>query len=329
MSWRLRVIAHGLALVALAPAACGQAEPPAGDGRVTLSLVAYSTPKAAYQKIIEEFARTPEGRNIRFEQSYGGSGDQSRAVEAGAKADIVAFSLEPDITRLVEARLVAGNWRSDEYGGMVTNSVVVIATRGDNPKGLKTWRDLLGKGVEVITPNPFVSGGARWNILAGYGAESGRGARRADGVAYLRALLSHVPVQDSSARASLQTFNSGRGDALLAYESEVFFARKGRRPLDYVVPDATILIENPVAVTTTSRHPEEAKAFVRFLRTPTAQRIFAENGYRPVLPQLADPKRFPVPSGLFTIKDLGGWSKIDKEFFDPETGVIAGIQGQP
>ncbi|MCT9929859.1 sulfate ABC transporter substrate-binding protein [Planotetraspora sp. A-T 1434] len=324
------MIARGLALslVALAPASCGQDGSPHGNGRVTLSLVAYSTPKAAYQKIIDEFARTPEGRNIRFEQSYGASGDQSRAVEAGAKADVVAFSLEPDITRLVEARLVAGNWHSDQYGGMVTDSVVVIATREGNPKGLKTWRDLLAEGVEVITPNPFVSGSARWNILAGYGAESGRGARRADGIAYLRALFSHVPVQDSSARGSLQTFNSGMGDALLAYENEVFSARQGRRPLDYVVPDATILIENPVAVTTTSEHPDEAKAFVRFLRTPAAQRIFAENGYRPVLPELADPKRFPVPSKLFTVKDLGGWPKINKEFFDPETGVIAGIEGQ-
>ncbi|WP_231331872.1 extracellular solute-binding protein [Actinomadura graeca] len=317
----LRGAATPLALGVLSACGCGGST---DEAPVTLRLAAYSTPRGAYEKIISEYQKRVK---VRFETSYGASGDQSAAVESGERrADIVAFSLEPDITRLVRARLVPEDWRSDAYGGhggMVTNSVVVIATRKGNPRKLHTWRDLLRPGIEVITPNAFVSGGARWNVLAGYGAESDRGKDKAAGRAYLRALFAHVPVQDSSARGALQTFNSGWGDALLAYENEVSGLAA---PLETQMPEATILIENPVAVTLDSEHPREAKAFLTFLRTPAAQRIFAENGYRPVLPGIADPRRFPVPRRLFTIKDLGGWEKLDGEFFDPERGLVADIQ---
>jgi sulfate/thiosulfate transport system substrate-binding protein len=295
-----------------------------GDS-VTLSLVAYSTPQAAYAKIIKAFQATPAGRNIRFKQSFGASGDQSRAVQSGLKADVVAFSLAPDITRLVTAGLVADDWNTGQYKGIVTDSVVVIATRKGNPKGLRTWDDLLKPGVEVITPNPFTSGGARWNVLAAYGAKSGKGADKAAGVGYLASLFPHVTVQDNSARASLQTFVAGKGDAMLAYENDSIFARQQGQALDYTVPDDTILIENPVAVTRNSDHPTQAKAFLDFLYTPAAQKIFAENGYRPVVSGAGGPS-FPTPSGLFTIKDLGGWSTLTKEFFDANSGVMAGIE---
>jgi sulfate/thiosulfate transport system substrate-binding protein len=295
-----------------------------GDS-VTLSLVAYSTPQAAYAKIIKAFQATPAGRNVKFKQSYGASGDQSRAVQSGLKADVVAFSLEPDITRLVTAGLVASDWNSGQYKGIVTDSVVVIATRKGNPKGLKTWDDLLKPGVEVITPNPFTSGGARWNVLAAYGAKSSKGTDKAAGVAYLASLFPHVSVQDNSARASLQTFVGGKGDAMLAYENDSIFAQQQGQALDYTVPDDTILIENPVAVTRNSDHPTQAKAFLDFLYTPEAQKIYAENGYRPVVPGVGGPS-FPTPSGLFTINDLGGWSKLTKDFFDATTGVMAGIE---
>jgi sulfate/thiosulfate-binding protein len=309
-----------LSLLASGLTACG-----GSSGGVTLHLVAYSTPQAAYQKIIKAFQATPDGKNVKFTQSYGASGDQSRAVQSGLKADIVAFSLEPDITRLVTAKLVAEDWNSDGYKGMVTDSVVVIATRKGNPKGIKTWDDLTRSGVQVITPNPFTSGGARWNVLAAYGAASNKGADRAAGIAYLQALFPHVPVQDNSARASLQTFTGGKGDAMIAYENDSIFAQRNGQALDYSVPDATILIENPVAVTKDSEHPTQAKAFLSFLHSAAAQKIFAENGYRPVVKDVGGPS-FPTPAQLFTIKDLGGWSKVSKDFFDPNSGVMAGIE---
>jgi sulfate transport system substrate-binding protein len=313
-------LAGGVAACTNGSGSGGSAGPP-----VTLSLVAYSTPQAAYKKIIKAFQGTPAGKNVKFKESYGASGDQSRAVESGLKADLVAFSLEPDITRLVKAGLVADDWNSGEHNGIVTDSVVVIATRKGNPKNLKTWDDLLGSGVQVITPNPFTSGGARWNVLAAYGAKSKKGADKVAGVTYLAQLFPHVSVQDNSARASLQTFVGGKGDAMLAYENDSIFAQQNGQALDYTIPDDTILIENPIAVTKDSAHPTEAKAFLDFLFTPTAQKIFAENGYRPVVQGAGGPS-FPTPSGLFTIKDLGGWSKLNKDFFDPAAGVMAAIE---
>ena len=291
-----------------------------------LSLVAYSTPQAAFEKIIAAFQKTSQGRNVRFTQSYGGSGDQSRAVEAGLTADVVDFSLEPDMTRLVKDGIVAPDWNADQYKGMVSDSIVVIGVRKGNPKSIRMWEDLTRPGIEVITPNPFQSGGARWNVLAGYGAKSQAGKDGAGGVAYLNDLFGHVPVQDDSARKSLQTFTSGKGDAILAYENEAIFAQQHNQPLDYVTPDQTILIENPAAVTTKTKYPEQAKAFLAFLRTSTAQRIFADNGYRPVVSGVARPGEFKTPSGLFTIADLGGWTTVNKRFFDPETGLLVDVE---
>jgi sulfate/thiosulfate transport system substrate-binding protein len=294
---------------------------------VTLSLVAYSTPQAAYAKIIKAFEATPAGKNVKFTQSYGASGDQSRAVAAGQKADIVAFSLAPDIDRLVKAKLVAADWNANQYKGMVTDSVVVIATRKGNPSNIKTWDDLIKPGVSLISPNPISSGGARWNTMAAYGAESNKGADPAAGLAYLNKLFPQIAVQDTSARASLQTFISGKGDAMIAYENDAIFAQQNGQPLDYTVPDSTILIENPVAVTSTSAHPTQAKAFLNFLYTPAAQKIYAANGYRPIVPGADVGKQsFPTPSNLFTIDDLGGWTKVTTDFFDAKTGSVTAIE---
>lgn len=319
-----RAAGAALALVVPVLAGCGGGSAGSGGDKIELSLVAYSTPQAAYEQLIKAYQKTPQGKNITFTKSFGGSGDQSRAVEGGLKADIVAFSLEQDMTRLVKAGLAAEDWNAGQYKGMITNSVVVIGTRKGNPKNLKTWDDLVKPGVEVITPNPFTSGGARWNVLAGYGAKSAKDTDRASGVAYLNALFKNVPVQDESARKSLQTFTSGKGDAILAYENEAIFAQQNKQPLDYVVPDATILIENPIAVTKKSDHPTEAKAFLDYLYTSEAQKIFVDNGYRPVVQGVS--ANYPTPAGMFTIADLGGWPKVNKEFFDPKTGIMAEIE---
>ena len=297
-----------------------------GEGSGSLTLVAYSTPREAYEELIPAFEETEDGQGVTFETSYGGSGEQSRAVEGGLPADVVALSLEPDVTRLVEAGLVEENWSDNEYNGMVTDSVVVIATREGNPKDLTGWDDLTQSGVEVITPNPFTSGGARWNVLAAYGAASDVGAKHEDGVAYLNDLFKNVPVQDDSARKSLQTFAGGKGDAILAYENEAIFANQNGQKLEYTVPDETILIENPVAVTKSSENPEEAQAFLEFLRSDEAQRIFLENGYRPVDEDVAAEGDFPTPSGLFTVADLGGWADVTDRFFNTDGSIMLDVE---
>lgn len=317
----------GVSACASTDAGAGEAAAGTSEESVELSLVAYSTPQAAYEKIIAAFQQTEAGKDVTFSQSYGASGDQSRAVEAGLPADFVMFSLETDMTRVVDAGIVDKAWNADEHQGMVTDSVVALIVREGNPKKINDWDDLLRDDVEVITPNPFSSGGARWNIMAGYGAQIENGASEAEAETFLADLLANVPVQDESARAALQTFTGGKGDVLIGYENEAIFAQQNGQPIEYVIPDSTILIENPAAVTSTSEHPEEAQAFLDFVRGEEAQKIFAENGYRPVLEEAdAAGQDFPQPPGLFTIADLGGWPDVTTKFFDAEKGVVTEIE---
>ena len=292
----------------------------------TISLVAYSTPRDAYGKLIPAFTDTSAGKGTSFQQSYGASGEQARGVIAGLKADVVAFSLEPDMTSLVKAHLVAPTWKKNKFGGMVSRSVVVFVTRKGNPKNIRSWNDLIKPGVDIVTPNVQTSGGAKWNVMAAYGAQRKLGKTHAQAVKYLEKLYDHVVSQDKSAREALQTFLAGRGDVMLAYENEAIFAQKKNQPIDYVIPKATISIENPIAVVKSSSNKTTATAFVRFLRTKPAQLIFGENGYRPVLQSAAKKFGFPVPKMQFTIKSLGGWAKVDKQFFDPRTGIVTKIQ---
>jgi sulfate/thiosulfate transport system substrate-binding protein len=319
---RHRYLTAALAAIALL-AGCGGS---GGSGGQRLTLVAYSTPREAYEQLIPAFQQTQAGRGATFSQSYGSSGDQSRSVRNGLPADVVALSLEPDMTRLVDAGLVAGDWNAGPERGMVTSSVVVLVVRKGNPRNIRDWDDLVEPGVEVIEPNPFTSGGAKWNIMAAYGAQLQRGRTPQQAADYLHRLFQNVPVQDKSAREALQTFVGGKGDVLLAYENEAITAQQKDQPVDYVVPDETILIENPIAVVTRSRHAAAAEAFVDYLRSPPAQRIFADKGYRPVDPQVAATAGFPEPSGLFTIQQLGGWSEVNQRFFDKERGIVADIE---
>jgi sulfate/thiosulfate-binding protein len=299
----------------------------AGASRdVKLTLVAYSTPKEAYGQLISAFQKTAAGKGVSFSQSYGASGEQSRAVAAGLDADVVAFSLAPDITSLVQKQLVPSNWSKDKWGGMVTRSVVVFVVRDGNPKKLKSWNDLLKPGVQVITPNPFTSGGARWNVMAAYGGALRAGKTPKQAVDYLAKLWKHVVAQPTSARDGLVQFLSGRGDVFLAYENEALFAQKKGQPVQFVIPKATILIENPIAVSSKSKHKTQARAFLNYLRTAAAQRIFAQNGYRPVVAAAARGFSFPSRPQLFTIKYVGGWPKVEKKFFDVRTGIMARIQ---
>jgi sulfate/thiosulfate transport system substrate-binding protein len=291
-----------------------------------LSLVAYSTPREAYGQLISAFQKTAPGKDVSFSQSYGASGEQSRAVASGLDADVVAFSLAPDITSLVQKHLVAPSWNKDKWHGMVTRSVVVFVVRDGNPKKLKTWSDLLKPGVQIVTPNPFTSGGARWNVMAAYGGALRAGKSPKQAQAYLAQLWKHVVAQPASAREGLQTFLAGRGDVFLAYENEALFAQQHGQSVQFVIPKATILIESPIAVTTTSKHKQQAQAFLTYLRTKPAQRIFAQNGYRPVVQGVMQGLNFPVRPQLFTIKYVGGWAQVEEKFFDPRTGIMARIQ---
>jgi sulfate transport system substrate-binding protein len=314
-------------LLPVAAAACGG---PAEEGEAStgggskLSLVAYSTPKEAYEELIPAFQKSPEGEGVTFDQSYGASGDQSRAVESGLPADIVALSLAPDVDKLVEPGLVDANWAQDEYDGFVTNSVVVFAVRKGNPKNIRTWDDIVRDDVEVITPNPFTSGGAKWNLMAAYGSQTEQGKSPEEALEFLRKVLANTPVQDKSAREALQTFAGGKGDVLIAYENEALIAQRKGEDVEFVRPEETILIQNPAAALKDAK--PAAQRFVDFLTTPPAQRIFARNGYRPVDSGLLDERQFPRPAKLFTIDRFGGWSKVNDEFFDPENGKVAKIE---
>jgi sulfate transport system substrate-binding protein len=291
-----------------------------------LDIVAYSTPTQAFASLIAAFQATPQGKNITFTQSYGASGEQTRAIIAGQKADIVDLSLQPDMQKLVDAGIVAPSWNKNQYNGFITDSVAVIVTRAGNPDKLKDWADLTKSGVETITPNPFTSGAAKWNILSAYGATSDLGKNQQAGLDYLTKLFEQVPVQDSSGRAALQTFTSGKGDALLTYENEAILAKNAGQPIDYTIPDKTLLIQNPIAVTKNSAHPKQAKAFLDFLYSKRAAQIWADNGYRPVISGAIPADQFKTPKGLFTIEDLGGWAAIDPKFFDPSNGLFTAIE---
>jgi sulfate/thiosulfate-binding protein len=329
--------AAGLAAVSLA--ACGGSSDTAttgggassagGGAKTQLALVAYSTPKKAYDALTAAFGQTTAGKGVGFGESFGASGSQSRAVDSGQSADVVAFSTTPDMTRLVKDKIVASNWDANPEKGMSSDSVVVFVVRKGNPKHITGWDDLIKPGIDVITPNPSTSGSARWNILAGYGAELKEGKTPAQALAYINTLLTkNVSVQDSAASAALQTFTGGKGDVLLDYESDAIAAEKAGDSIQYIIPKQTILIQTPIAVTAKSSHAAQAKAFLNYQWSTAGQTIWAQQGYRPVLASVAKQfaSKFPTPPQLFTIDFLGGWTKAKTEFFDPSTGSITKIE---
>ena len=323
--------AAALAVTALLVTSFGAAAQDASPSPVAVTpgavtLVAYSTPREAYEEIIPLFQATEAGAGIEFEQSYSGSGDQSRAVEAGLPADLVALSLWPDVERLVEPGLIAADWDENEYKGIVHDSVVVFTVRPGNPKDIRDWDDLIREDVDVITPNPFTSGGAQWNILAAYQAQLEAGKTEDEALDYLKQLIANTSVMDRSARESLATFMAGQGDVMIGYENEAIFAQQMGQPIDFVIPESsTMLIENPVAVTTVGDALEPAAAFVDFLYSPEAQRVFGQKGFRPVVQEILAEFDYPVIANLFSIEDLGGWAEARPRFFDPDTGIVAGI----
>src|SRR6478609_5857771 len=306
--------------------AAAAAAPAAGSS--SINLFAYAVPKPGYDKLVPAFQATAAGKGVQFQQSYGASGDQSRKVAAGAPADVVNFSVEPDITRLVDAGLVDNDWSANQYKGIPFGSVVTIIVRKGNPKGIHDWDDLLKPGVQVVTPNPFSSGSAKWNLLAPYAAKSDGGTNKAAGLAYIKSLVSqHVKIQPKSGREATEAFLQGSGDALLGYENEALFIEKNGDPVQHVTPPSTFKIENPTAVLKGSKNLAKATAFNDFLYTSEGQKLLAEAGFRPVDPTVAAAyaSKFPAPTKLWTIADLGGWKTVDGTLFKKDVGDIAAI----
>jgi sulfate transport system substrate-binding protein len=333
--------AIGAALVLVTTAACsggssdvvgapaGSTQAPAAEGSGgTINLYAYAVPKPGFDKLIPAFTATAAGKGVTFQQSYGASGDQSRKVAAGAAADFVNFSVEPDVTRLVDAGLVDQSWNSGAHKGVPFGSVVTIVVRKGNPKGIKDWDDLLRPGVNVVTPNPFSSGSAKWNLLAPYSAKSDGGKNAQAGLDYVSALVKdHVTTQPKSGREASDTFLQGTGDALISYENEAIFLERGGDAVEHVTPPTTFKIENPAAVVKTSSNLATATAFNAFIYTTAAQTLLAQAGFRPVDEAVAKEyaSSFPAPAKLWTIDDLGGWKNVDKALFAKDTGTIAVI----
>jgi sulfate/thiosulfate transport system substrate-binding protein len=315
-------------LLAAFAAGCGGGDDDAtgsSGGGGQIDVVGYSTPEAVYEEALEpSFEATPEGEGVGFSNSFGASGDQSRAVEAGQPAAVVHFAQGGDMIRLVESGDVAPTWDKQKYEGIAQDSVVVMTVRKGNPEGLESLDDLLTKDVEIITPNPFSSGAARWNIMAIYGSQIHEGKSPEEALAAVKTVLEKTAVQPGSARDALAAFTQGQGDVLLGYENEAIKAQSEGEDVDYVIPPSTILIETPIAVTKDA--PAAAEAFLDYVWSDQAQELWAENGYRPVNPKLVDPKQFPTPEDLFTIDEFGGWEKVNDEFFDDETGSVAAIE---
>ncbi len=322
----------------LAVSACGggaSGDGGSGDGGTELALVGYSVLQEANQGVIAGFQDTDAGKDVTFKESYGASGDQSRAVEAGQDADEVHFSLEPDITRLVDAGIVAEDWKDNDTKGICTTSVVAMVVRTGNPKGIDSWDDLIKPGVGIVTPNPASSGSAKWNLLAAYGSVIGGGGSEADAEAYMKDFFANVVALPDSGRDATTAFTSGTGDVLLSYENEAILARQSGTDFDYVIPDSTLLIQNPCA--TTDGAPDSAQAFMNFQKSADGQKLYAETGYRPLVDVgdvevqgANDPAdAFPVPETLLTIDDdFGGWADANTKYFDENDGIITQIQAE-
>jgi sulfate/thiosulfate-binding protein len=320
----------------LVVAACGgdDGEAAAGSGGdSTISIVGFAVPEAANEAIAEEWTQTPEGEGVEFRTSYGASGDQSRAVESGLEADYVHFSVASDVTRLVDAGLVADTWDDGPTKGIVSSSVVVFAVREGNPEGIETWDDLIQPGIEIVTPNPASSGAARWNALAAWGQVIESGGTEADAEAYLTSFFNNVVALPNSGRDATTAFLGGTGDVLMAYENEAILAHQNGEEFDYLIPETTMLIENPGAVLIDA-NPKAAQ-WLDFVLSEDGQRQFALKGFRPVIDgvevdeveganDLTDP--FPEPTSLLTVEDdFGSWGELSDKFFDEESGLVTQI----
>lgn len=317
---------------ALAIAGCASSSGASGGSSKNVDIVAFSTPKPAYDALESAFQKTAKGNGVTFSSSFDASGSQSKAVAAGKPADFVNFSTGPDMTRLVP-QFVDSGWDKGPAKGIASDSVVVIVVRKGNPKHITGWDDLVKPGIGIVTPDPASSGSAKWNLLAAYEHVIATGGTQSQAKAYLAKFFKNVVSKPDSGSNAAKTFESGTGDALISYESEAITARAKGESLDYIVPRQSVLIETPVAVTKTAS--SAAKDFLAFTQSAQGQKVFAANGWRPVAKGVepgtvkgamnpSDP--FPSVPQLTTVASLGGWDKVNDEFFG-DTGIVTEIEG--
>ena len=329
----LAMLITSLLVVSAFSQGCGSKQQGSNAQKVTLILGAYTTPREAYGKAIipafQKYWKDKTGQEVVFQESYQGSGAQSRAIVGGFEADIAALSLEGDIDKIAEAGLIKQDWKSKPFRGMVSTSIVVLAVRQGNPKGIKDWPDLTKPGLNILTPDPKTSGGAQWNINAIYGASlrGFTGVNQSDPAAarqFLRDVFRNVSILDKGARESITNFEKGVGDVAITYENEVLVGRQSGQTYEYVVPRSTILIENPVAVIdkNVDKHGvrQVADAFVNFLFDKEAQRAYAKYGLRPVHQDVAGEvqSQYPAVEDLWKIDFLGGWAKVSRDIYGPQ-----------
>jgi sulfate/thiosulfate transport system substrate-binding protein len=311
---------------------CASSAAQARQAGTTVNLVAYSTPKAVMGKLITRFQHQPAGQGVSFSQSYGSSGSQARAIVAGQPADVAFLSTGLDIDTVADAGLISKSWTHAPQGGIAANSVVAFVVRPGNPKHIHGWKDLTKPGVQVVTPDPFPSGSAKWNVLAAYGAMRKAGLSDHKAVQFVTKLFRHVVSQDSSGSNAASTFFAGKGDVLITYESEAYAAFAAGKQGKLVVPKPTMLIQLPMVATKNA--PAAAKAFIKFIHAPTQQKIFAKNGYRPVIksvlksPDVATWRKKYNTGPTFNIHDklFGGWQKANRVWFDLDNGRMVAIE---
>ncbi|WP_375478265.1 extracellular solute-binding protein [uncultured Jatrophihabitans sp.] len=301
-------------------------------GSTSLKLVAYSVPKPAYDALGTAFAKTAAGKGVSLSGSYGPSGAQEKSVAAGQAADYVAFSTGADMIKLAQAGKVAADWDAGPTKGIVADSVVVIVVKKGNPLHITGWNDLIKPGVKIVTPDPASSGSAKWNILAAYEHVISTGGTPAQAQAYLTQFFKHVVSRAASGAVATTQFTSGTGNVLISYESEAILARQKGLSLDYIIPDQDVLIETPAAVTKSA--PAAAKSFLSYVESSAGQQIFASKGFRPVDSSVKpgtvtganDPANpYPAVKQLVTVGSLGGWSKVNDEFFG-DSGIVTKIE---
>lgn len=312
-------------------ASCSPSSNTTGDKPLNLTLVSYAVTQSAYEKIIPQFVKQWQeqtGQTVTFDQSYGGSGSQTRAVIDGLEADIVALALALDTQKIEKAGLIQPGWETElPNDSIVHRSVAAIVTHDDQTK-ITQWSDLANEGVKVITANPKTSGGARWNFLALWGAITQAGGSEQQAQEFVEQIYKNAPVLPKDAREASDVFyKQGQGNVLINYENELILAKQKGESSPYFIPlDYNISIDNPIAVVDANvdKHGtrEVAEAFTQFLFTPEAQREFAKVGFRPVDETVGQEfaAQYPKISKLFTVKDLGGWDTIQSQFF--EDGAI-------
>jgi sulfate transport system substrate-binding protein len=311
---------------------CASGGAQARQSGTNVNLVAFSTPKAVVGKLITRFQQQPAGQGVTFSQSYGPSGSQAKAIVAGQPADVAFLSNALDIDTIADAGLISKSWTKGPQGGIAANSVVAFVVRPGNPKNIHTWKDLTKPGVQVVTPDPFPSGGAKWNVLAAYGQARKAGLSDRKAVQFVTKLFKNVVSQDSSSSNAAATFFAGKGDVLITYESEAYAAFAAGKQGKLVVPKPTMLIQLPMVATKSA--PAAASAFIKYVHTPTAQKIFAKNGYRPVIktvlktPDVASWRKKYNTGPTFNIHDklFGGWRKANRVWFDLNNGRMVAIE---